>query len=423
MTQRWLIIADDLTGAADSAIAFARRGLPTRILMSGKRITDESAEVLAYDADTRRLAPALAAERHRVGIQCFGAPGAGIFKKIDSTLRGHPAVEIAAVLESLEHYGRESFGVLAPAFPAMGRTTREGHVFVHGKPLEESETWRREHGYPNADLGKILASAGIHAGKLSLAQVRAGEAELREALRAFAHGSTAHRNRIAICDAEHDGDLDIIAGASQFASGQSFVIGTAGLAHAIARRVPEIPRPEHRLPASSGGALIVVGSLSTVSRQAARELAALPRVTHLRIRAETLLNAELARLRAAAGGDARAALEAGNDVLVEIVADGEPDLAQGPRIAGALAVVLHAAMCSMSGMIVTGGETAAALLTELFVMEIDLLDEIEPGVCLGIARRSSSFPLVTKAGAFGDSGSLVRAVEKLRMIRKSGVLA
>ena len=32
------------------------------------------------------------------------------------------------------------------------------------------------------------------------------------------------------------------------------------------------------------------------------------------------------------------------------------------------------------------------------------------------------FPLVTKAGAFGDSGSLVRALGKLRMIRNTGML-
>jgi uncharacterized protein YgbK (DUF1537 family) len=423
MTERWLILADDLTGAADSAIAFARRGLPTRILVGEKRVTDERAAVLAFDADTRRLTPALAAERHRAGMQRFGAPGAGIFKKIDSTLRGHPAIEIAAVLESLAAYGRENFGVLAPAFPAMGRTTREGHVYVHGKPLEESETWRREHAYPNADLGEILSGAGMHTLKLSLAQVRAGETQLCEALRAFAHGAPASRGRIAICDAENDVDLDIIAGASRFAAGQSFVIGTAGLAHAIARRLPKSSRPQSHLPPSSAGALIVVGSLASISRQAARELAALPGVTHLRIRPETLLDARFAELRISASGDAIRAIEAGNDVLVEIVAEGEPDLAQGPRIVSALGELLHAAMCYMSGMIVTGGETAAALLAALFVMEIDLLDETEPGVCLGIARRSSSFPLVTKAGAFGDARSLVRALEKLRMIRKSGVLA
>ena len=45
----------------------------------------------------------------------------------------------------------------------MGRTTRDGRVFVHGEPLEQTETWQREHSYENADLAAILATAGLHA--------------------------------------------------------------------------------------------------------------------------------------------------------------------------------------------------------------------------------------------------------------------
>src|ERR1700742_2482482 len=104
MQQRWFIIADDLTGAADSAIAFARRGLRTRLLLRDAKTNDEEHAVLTYDADTRRMASADAAACHRTGLQRFGAPDTGTFKKIDSTLRGHLAMEIAAVLQGLRDY-------------------------------------------------------------------------------------------------------------------------------------------------------------------------------------------------------------------------------------------------------------------------------------------------------------------------------
>ena len=40
-------------------------------------------------------------------------------------------------------------GIFAPANPAMGRSTRGGRVFVRDQPLEQTETWRREHTYEN----------------------------------------------------------------------------------------------------------------------------------------------------------------------------------------------------------------------------------------------------------------------------------
>jgi D-threonate/D-erythronate kinase len=422
---RWLIIADDLTGAADSAIAFARRGLRTRVVLQKDWFVNEETMVAAFDADTRRLSATEAASRHAQAMRRYAAPDAHVFKKIDSTLRGNLAAEVAAMREVLAEHQRETFGVLAPAFPAMGRTTRDGRVFVHGKPLEESETWKREHAYPNADLGDILAGAGLMTVKVPLSSIRAGIEPLRNELRRIAaeRAGDGH-GQVAICDAETDGDLDCITAAFRSGANQAFVVGTAGLAHAIARSLPVAPRAQYPFRQSHEGALIVVGSLASVSRDAAAKVAALPGVVHLRIGARTLLAPDRVDERVDASGDAIRALETGRDVLVELLAEGAPNLALGPRLVIGLAVVLSGAMRTMSGLIVTGGETAAALLAEIFVNEIELLDETERGVCLGVARSGlSGFPVVTKAGAFGDSGSLVRALEKLRMIRKSGILA
>jgi len=427
MPDRWFIVADDLTGAADSATAFARRGLHTELLLRDAASIDADPAVLAWDADTRRMAPADAAAAHRIALQRFGAPDAGTFKKIDSTLRGHPAAEIAAIFQALGDYGRPGFGVFAPAFPAMGRTTIDGRVLVHGKPLEGYETWRREHTYASADLEQIVSGAGIAAVKLPLATIRAGETRLREEFsriftRMAQRSSPGGTGVVVICDAEVDEDLDIIAAACCSASDQPFVIGTAGLAHAIARRIPGTARAPIEVGRDTAGALVVVGSLSSVSRGAARELAALRGVVHQLVRAQTMLDPRGRELRLDAVSDAARALQAGTDVLLELADDGEPDLALGPRLVRALAETFHPAICQASGLVVTGGETAAALLGECFVQRIELIDEIETGVTLGIARGERRFPLVTKAGAFGDAGSLVRALEKLRMIRNTGIL-
>jgi len=116
-------------------------------------------------------------------------------------------------------------------------------------------------------------------------------------------------------------------------------------------------------------------------------------------------------------------LETGDDVLVELAEDVAPDLGRGLELVRALACGLKDALERMSGLIVTGGETAAALLAQVFIDEFELAGEIEPGVALGLARNHIEFPLVTKPGAFGDSGSLVRALERLRTIRRTGIVA
>src|SRR3546814_20231514 len=72
----------------------------------------------------------------------------------------------------------------------------------------------------------------------------------------------------------------------------------------------------------------------------------------------------------------------------------------------------------MGGFAATGGATASALLSGFGVSGIRLLDEIEPGVALGVTLGQLSIPVATKAGAFGDEESLVRIAARLRAARR-----
>ena len=118
MTRRWLILADDLTGAADCAIALGRRGLAAVVIWGDMRNARSRQEpILAYDTASRGLSAAAAAARHRDVLASQPGSGRLFFKKIDSTLRGQPAAEIAATLECLGSRSGPAFGVLAAAFP------------------------------------------------------------------------------------------------------------------------------------------------------------------------------------------------------------------------------------------------------------------------------------------------------------------
>ena len=406
MTRRWLILADDLSGAADAGVAFALRGLVTEVhWQAGLDTAASSADVIAFDTDSRRLDAAGAAERQRAAMQRLRAPDMALFKKIDSTLRGQPAAEIAAI-----HRCGVTRVILAPANPAMGRSTRAGRVFVHDQPLEQTETWRREQAYPNADLGAILAGAGLPAVKLPLDVVRA-PARLAEALRVVSGAPPAW-----ICDAENDGDLENIARAGLAADGITLFAGTAGLALALAGQGGTRRFSPLDLRPVVAGTLVAVGSLSSVSRGAAERLARTERVRTVRVASEPLQAnaAELAKL----GTDVTGMLAAGDDVLVEIAPEPRPDLARGPALVRALASALEPARHVAGGLIATGGETASALLNGWYFHRIRLIDEVAPGMSLGVALGERHVPLITKPGGFGDAASLVHALEALRRLRK-----
>jgi len=423
MGESWLILADDLTGAADAAIAFARRGQRTELTWGEHFAAEASdASVLAYDCDSRRLGAAEAGAAHRAAAaRCLSrGPFSMLYKKIDSTLRGQPAAELAALCGSLPAPFERAFGIFAPANPAMGRTTIGGRVFVHGEPLETTETWRREHAYPSADLAAIVESAALRAIKLPLEQVRAGGAALRAALAAAEAADT--RGTILICDSETDDDLERIADAARAHGAPRFFIGTAGFANALARNLPPVERPSIAVAPSRHGALVIVGSLASVARGAARTLAATGGVRHFLFTAEILLGDD-ARMRTHMALDIRAALDRGTDVLVEMPLAEVPDLSIGPALVRALATCLAPALSRMSGLIATGGETAAAMLRQCYVGGIRLVDEIEAGVSLGLMSRDHGVPIITKPGAFGDPQSLVRALHTLRSIRQTGKMA
>jgi uncharacterized protein YgbK (DUF1537 family) len=434
MTRRWLILADDLTGAADSAIPFARRGLESVVGWGDPPGLRPDTPVFAHNTDSRGLGARAAAEKHGRALEALFEPGLALFKKIDSTLRGQPAAEIAATMAHVKGAG-PAFGILAPAFPATGRTTQDGRVRVHGRPLEEEEVWRRDHSYGSASLPEILATAGVAAHVVPLATVRAGRDELAAAFARIA----GLGDIVAICDAETDDDLHRIAEASlplahraissEIDSGSrednatkplvgAFLAGSAGLAAALAALAPRAPVSEPAFETGRAGFLMVVGSLATASRKGARKLVAGGRVAHVPVSPETLLHD--ASERAAIGSAVAALLGNGEDVLVEIRVDGAPDMALGPGLAEGLAGALAPAASRMSAFAATGGETAAALLSRFGVDGIRLLDEIEPGVALGRALGARSCPVVTKAGAFGDEDSLGRIAERLRALRMKG---
>ena len=409
-----MLLADDLTGAADCAIAFARRGMPASVTWTGQRAASPPDDpVLALDANSRGLQPGAAAARHCALLQAHHAEGVALFKKIDSTLRGQPAAELAATVQDLRGRGRGALAIVAPAFPAAGRTTEAGCVQVGGQPLEHTPLWVRDHSYASADLVAVLGQAGLRVRLARLDTVRAGPAALRGLVReAAATGIDA-----VVCDAVTDADLDAVAGATLPLAAHLFWTGSGGLAHALAAR---IGAPTHPAKTADvvGGILFVVGSVAEASRASSALLAADGAVLVERIPPAVLQAGPGGTAWQDAAGRIAQALAGGTDVLVEITSSPAADLRHGAVLAQQLAALLRPAAPGMGALFATGGETALALLEALGVASIRMIDEIEPGVPFGVTQGALTIPVITKAGAFGDPGTLTRCLSHLRRLQR-----
>jgi uncharacterized protein YgbK (DUF1537 family) len=155
---RILVIADDLTGAAELAGILAEAGLPTRILRGG--VPAHVAETsLVIDTDSRHASADQAAAKIRSALK--GLPldtFALIYKKTDSILRGNIAAEIAAV-ESLTGRPRT---LLLPQNPSKGRIIRNGEYFISETPLHETDfRFDPEHPRTSASIAALLAPATV----------------------------------------------------------------------------------------------------------------------------------------------------------------------------------------------------------------------------------------------------------------------
>ena len=419
MKQSWFVLADDLTGAADCAIGFAKNGLVADVLFESDAAAVTDAPVLAVDAASRPLSAGAAARKHAVLLGRHYRKGMRLYKKLDSLLRGQPAAETAAAIRTLRGMGGPAFALLAPAFPATGRTTVNGCVLVNGMPLESTEVWARDHSYASGDLAAALKPEGVNVRVILLADVRKGPKTIAAMVKAAMDDGLDG----VVCDAETQEDLAGIAEATHAMADRLFWVGTGGLSVPLAR----MSRPEQgtctvRLPQSGHGLLLVVGSVVKVSREALWHVLATTAIEHHAFTAEQLLDAAGASLEAQGLAIAQA-LAAGRDVAVEIAEVEHPDMTLGGALAASLAKVLHKALESAAGLVVTGGETAANLMAEVGIHGIRLMAEVESGVPAGMTLGRFSLPIVTKAGSFGTERTLAGSLDFLKAAIKKGELS
>jgi 4-hydroxythreonine-4-phosphate dehydrogenase len=365
---------------------------------------------LVFDTDNRRVdAHRSSARLESLLVRVAEAHGiaVSVFLKVDSLLRGHLSSELGVLL------GRGPV-LFAPALPALGRSTIDGVVHAAGVPLHESSLWSGESGPSPTTIAEALAP--LPSGLVDLETIRGDGDELDRVLDAL-----ARRHAIAICDSESAGDLDIIAAAALRRNGIQLA-GASALGAALSRSVAAAEsaprsgsgsgrsRAVSSRPAPATGAgepvdavrsvLLVVGTASAQSRGQLQVLAE-SGILVVTVSAGDLLDGTADRTAL------RAALELG-PVAVTIGAAGA-DRGTPRDLTSALALFI-APVARGIPLVLTGGDTARAVLDRLGVRWIEPLVEIEHGAVL--SRADGGGLVVTRPGSFGGSDSLRFILER-----------
>ncbi|WP_247893731.1 four-carbon acid sugar kinase family protein [Azospirillum endophyticum] len=362
--RRPCLIADDLTGALDTAAQFAVLTGPIPVYWQGLPYPVLPNE-LAFDSGTREATRDAA--RRRVAAIAAGlprVPGTLHYAKLDSLLRGHAGAEIAAWIAATapDHI------IVAPAFPYQGRITRAGLQLARG---DDGRSWT-----PAAsDLRADLEREG-------------------QAVQPRCPGEPVPAG-LSLWDAEADADLDAIAAAGLALTGRVLWCGSSGLAGALARQMGgvsgdgaplRLPRP-------------ILGLFGTNHPAMAAQLDACS--DHV--------------LALPDGGPTGAAVLAqrldrdGLALATLALPDGLARADAAQRIEREFARLVRR-LDPPGTLLVAGGETLRGLCLALEADRLDLDGHVWPGVPCSILRggRFDGVRVISKSGAFGDPALLRR---------------
>lgn len=409
-----LIIADDFTGALDTGVQFAARGIKTRVVVgTDAALTHQNADVLVVDTETRHLPAAQAYAAVEGLVQRAKYAGfAYLYKKTDSALRGNVGAELAALLSA------SSSRQLAflPAFPQMNRVTKNGVQYIDGVPVTESpfgvdpfepvrhaavtDLLAEQTDLPAASFPALAADGSVPAEDGILVFDAATVDELRSTGRALLN----------------NGGLRVLAGCAGFGAVLPELLGLGGA--------------DVTCPALDPRLLVICGSVNAITL-AQLDKAEQAGFTRLRLTPHQKLMPDYWR-----SADGRMTLDHIEETLaahpyniIETNDEGgnEPTAAAADalgltreamrvRIASGVGQLVGALFASpaVGTLLLTGGDTLLQCMNSVGVHELEPICEMERGVVLArFGCGGTTRYVITKSGGFGQADLLTALAKRI----------
>jgi uncharacterized protein YgbK (DUF1537 family) len=416
---KFAVIADDITGACDSGMQFQKEGFRTIVLITKKNIQQNlnESDVIVFDTDSRDDPPLRAYRKVRTIAKMLKTHEIEYFyKKVDSTLRGNIGRELDAVMDALGI----RMAIVAPAFPAYGRTTVDGYQLVNGLPITEAE-------FANDLLNPVSEShiptllkneTKRKVGHIGLLEVAKGAESLKNEI----EYQVKEGKEIVVIDATTQDHLSSIAKAAFWKAG--LICGSAGLAEELAKRFSStVCKP----------VMVISGSLSDITRTQILKAEHEPDVQVIYLDPQKILCDNKAKRKEIQKifNEGVEALADGKNVLIAVLKPVESGTIEeaienlsnkavnwAPVITEALGDITERILnCrELSGLILTGGKTAISIFKNLGAQGLLIENEALPGIPSNrlIGGKRDGLRGITKAGGFGDENTIVKAIQYLK---------
>ncbi|MDR1874248.1 MAG: hypothetical protein LBQ90_04440 [Synergistaceae bacterium] len=394
----YVIVADDYTGAAETAAKFMNGGYRSSITLDiGSLGSMRNYAAVALDTETFFASPGDAARKlASVGRDLLPwKNSAVIFKRVEPALRGNAGVEIGAISRALKF----DYVAVVPAFSRGRRAIEEGTIYLDTQervPPPAATTFRSATLEATADT---LRREGMHPTEVTLEDLHANRVP-----EIFA-------GKGCFCfDAESDEDLRaIVRGILKVTPARNVLwVGAMGLAEALAMT----PRPF----------IVVVGTAHPRSIRQARQILEHSMASFVRLDADALtLDADATRAeRERAATEAEELLRCGQSVLLAATINDHFVRGSYPNddidgFLGFLADTVRDILGRVrtGGLCITGGDCAVRIFQRARAESVVLLEEIQEGITLSELNGGpfDGLRMITKSGQLGGERALVHCME------------
>ena len=409
-------IADDFTGATDLANNLVRNGMRVaQTIGIPQRDLNAKLDAVVVALKSRNLEPEDAVAQSLEALKYLLAQGAQqIFFKYCSTFDSTPRGNIGPVTEALMAALGTDFTIATPAFPDNGRSVFKGYLFVGDQLL--SESGMRDHPLTpmtDANLVRVMQAQCQHqVGLIEYQHILAGS----EAISSCIARLKASNTQIAIVDAVTNDDLYRIAPALK---DLPLITGGSGIAIGLPANFGLCVHPaSSKLPAASGYQAIVSGSCSQATNLQVENFKNLGGATYA-VNPLELSEKSVEQLLGEVLTWAEPRLSLGP---VLVYSSASPDQvkavqsqlgvqAAGNAIENLLGLVAKGLVALGVGqLLVAGGETSGACVKALGIDQMQIGQQIDPGVPWCYAEvQNKPLHLALKSGNFGATDFFTNA--------------
>ncbi|MGJ7046080.1 four-carbon acid sugar kinase family protein [Thermoanaerobacterium thermosulfurigenes] len=399
--ENFIVFADDFTGANDTGVQLKKRGVDTYVTLYPEYVNTNSSFVI--DTETRDLNFDEAYNRVKEASKILEKYDFKyVYKKVDSTLRGNISAEIKAI----EDVYKPDIIIFAPAYPDNNRTTLNGVQLMNGIPITKTEIAN--------DPKKPVKEDNI---KLFL------ENEIKEKVIHYYLNDVRNKyfnfsqGRIFSFDILTNNDMINVVDSVLQLNKKVLWVGSAGLASALLKVLFPL-KP----------VLSIVGSISEVSRKQIKYLAANgSKIIKIDI-SSLILNTDIEDLI----NESINSINEGNDTVlvtalsqndyINAIKVGEANKMKKEDVSRFTQLIIGKiskeimTKLNISGVFLTGGDTAISFIKSLGSTGSKIIDELLPGIPLMELRGGvcDGLKVVTKAGAFGNDDSILYWIQKLK---------